>query len=77
MNWVDMDNLQGGVKQSSIYLNAAIEKLLMWQMIWKPCLPNEGSRVMRKLWREKIPVLFFKEKNEERIGKKNYRVNRT
>ena len=25
----------------------------------------------------KIPVIIFKEKNERRIGKKNYRVNRT
>lgn len=42
----------------------------MWQMIWKPCLPNEGSRDYEKALEGKNTCIIFKEKNEEELERK-------
>ena len=62
MNWVDMDNLQGGVKAVEHLLKCGYRKIAYVADDLEAMFTNEGSRVMRKLWREKIPVLFLRKR---------------
>ena len=78
MNWVDMDNLQGGVKAVEHLLKCGYRKIAYVADDLKPCLPKRRIQGYEKaLEGKKYLYYFWERKNEEELERENYRVNRT